>query len=199
MLSFLLQRLSPLANTMRLLVATTRNPEDDFVAEQGMAVGCSVIRGEEDDVLARYIRCLEAFPADIVVRVTADNPFTCPEQLAETVAFMERTGADYSFTDGLPVGVMADCFRTSALLKAHEEGMEPRHREHINAYLLENPHSFRLSTRPAPQNLARPDLRMTIDTPEDYQRVSAVLSAGDENPWRMSLAEAIARMDNNAV
>ena len=81
MLSFLLKRLKAglPEERFKIILATTEDAADDIIANLGEEEEAEVLRGEEYDVLKRYLRCLEAFPADIVVRVTADNPFTCPE------------------------------------------------------------------------------------------------------------------------
>src|SRR4051794_32557525 len=66
----------------RILVATTTKPADDPVAELAEQLGADVVRGPEDDVLARFVLALDdspAEPADAVVRLTADCPLLDPE------------------------------------------------------------------------------------------------------------------------
>ena len=51
-----------------IAIATTTNPLDEAIVEWGAAEGVTVVRGPEDDVLARFARAAEVLDADIVVR-----------------------------------------------------------------------------------------------------------------------------------
>src|SRR5580704_19576191 len=46
-------------------VATTAHPRDDAIVEFGQLHGVTVVRGPEDDVLARFARAAEMLDADI--------------------------------------------------------------------------------------------------------------------------------------
>src|ERR1700754_4662075 len=51
-------------------IATTTNPMDDAIVDFGKQHGVAIIRGPEDNVLARFALAAEATDADIVVRVS---------------------------------------------------------------------------------------------------------------------------------
>src|SRR6516225_8202855 len=51
-----------------IAIATTTHPRDDAIVEFGQARGVAVVRGSEDDVLARFARAAEVLDADIIVR-----------------------------------------------------------------------------------------------------------------------------------
>src|ERR1700690_752469 len=52
-------------------VATSTNLLDDAIVEFGRREGVTVIRGPEDDVLARFALAAEALDADVIVRVSS--------------------------------------------------------------------------------------------------------------------------------
>src|SRR5580704_10787221 len=58
-----------------IAVATTINPLDEAIVEWGAQEGVTVVRGPEDNVLARFAMAAEALDADIVVRVSSYAPF----------------------------------------------------------------------------------------------------------------------------
>ena len=60
---------------MRLLFPLPPLPLDDAIVEFGKQNGVQIIRGPEDNVLARFALAAEAMDADIVVRVSSDAPF----------------------------------------------------------------------------------------------------------------------------
>ena len=45
----------------------------------------------------------------------------------------------------------------------------------------------------------RPDLRMTVDTKEDWKNLNDIFSKEDNEPWRIALEEVIKRMDSRSV
>ena len=48
---------------------------DDAIVAFGREFGVTVIRGPEDDVLARFALAAQATDADVIVRVSSDAPF----------------------------------------------------------------------------------------------------------------------------
>src|SRR4051812_13427391 len=57
-----------------IAIATTTNPLDEAIVAFGRAHGIAVIRGPEENVLARFARAAEAMDADAIVRVSSDAP-----------------------------------------------------------------------------------------------------------------------------
>ena len=200
MLAFLLRRLSVLPPEDYVTVlATTRSGQDDIVAAWAAHEGVAVVRGEEDDVLRRYIRCLSSHAADYVVRVTADNPLTCPETLQRCVKLMAGSKADYALSVNHPVGAGVDVFTSELLRQMDAEAKDPSEREHINAFIINNPGRFKTIKYRLQGPAARPDISMTVDTPEDWLRVNSIFTPGEPEPWRMALAEAVKRLDSSTV
>src|SRR5690349_13231095 len=74
LLGHLLTRLARSAYRPEVVVATTTHPADDRVEAEARRHGAGVFRGSEADVLSRFAGALREHPADVVVRLTADNP-----------------------------------------------------------------------------------------------------------------------------
>ena len=64
----------------------------------------------------------------------------------------------------------------AALERAHALG-EPIHKEHCTLYIFEHPEMFQIDRTQASGELARPDIRVTIDTPEDLIMAREVYAA----------------------
>ena len=54
------------------------------------------------------------------------------------------------------------------MLRIHEIGQEPRHREHVTYYAYEFKEQFDSITYKTPINRWVPEFRITLDTEEDY-------------------------------
>ena len=154
------------------VIATTTNGEDDLIASLCAADGVPCFRGHAQDVLDRYYRCALQYGFTRIVRLTGDNPFVDIGELDRLVALQQVAGAAFCHSlSVLPVGVGAEIFTFEALERSHREGTAPHHREHVDEYLLENPERFTTRILEVPASKKHPDLRLTIDTPEDYRRV----------------------------
>ena len=201
LLAFLLRRLrSGLdENDFRVVLATTRRLADDTVAAWGEREGVAVVRGEANDVLARFVRCLLRFPSPLAVRVTADNPLTCPWALRRAVRAARRSGADYVQCRNMPHGTAVDVFSAGVLMRLADEARQPDEREHINLHILRHPRRFKTLVLDVRGKRRRPDLSLTVDTMEDWLRVSTALEGTGPKSWRISLGEAIARLDRSVV
>jgi len=197
MISFLLKRLLsglPL-DDFHLVLATSTNRLDDVIEEWGITEGVDVVRGPEHDVLGRYILCLQAFPSDTIIRVTADNPLTCPEIIKWLVNEKKKNNTDYMQCKNLPIGAGVDLFAADILKELNRKLITKDEREHINLHILRNPDNFRISSLMVIGETTRPDIILTIDTVEDWKHVNLLLDKAEKEPWTISLYEIVQRMD----
>lgn len=179
LLGWILDRLAALP--WPVIVATSLQQQDAAVAEFCNQRTQPCWRGSETDVLDRYYTCARHYGFTHVVRLTGDNPFPDVQELVRLVDFHLQGGYDYSHNIGeLPVGVGAEIFSMATLEASWREGREPQHREHVNEYILERPERFNIGKLLPPDSKQAASLSLTIDTPEDYERISALpLLAGD--------------------
>ncbi len=59
----------------QIVLATTINPQDDLLVEWAKKEAVSIFRGSEENVLSRFYHAAKEYNADIIVRITADDPF----------------------------------------------------------------------------------------------------------------------------
>lgn len=190
LLAHVLGRLAGLQHDAMVVVATSLSPADDEIESFCRERGATCFRGSETDVLARYRECARQFGFEQVVRLTADNPFTDVLELDRLIALHLEAGNDYTHSFGvMPVGVGAEIFTFAALERSYHEGHASNHREHVNEYIQENPTRFRIGRLnvPAPKN--QPQLRLTVDTEEDYRRACQLAEQAPDR-W-LSTEEAI--------
>jgi len=179
MLGRLLERLDGLPPEYGRIVATSETAADDFIANTAQDAGWQVIRGPLDDVLSRFALSLDRHPARYVVRVTGDNPFTDPAALAAMVEIAEAHGADYVHAPGLPVGAAAEVFSAACLKRCAQEATSDYDREHINGYLYDNKDKFSIIAHQDDEGCVAREVRLTVDTPEDYAFVQELYGALD--------------------
>jgi spore coat polysaccharide biosynthesis protein SpsF len=159
------------AGVARVVLATTWEPEDDVLAVMARRLGVGVYRGESADVLARFANAARFFALDPVLRATGDNPAVDVQAPGRVLAALRTAGADYVMESGLPCGAAVEGMTADALERAEILAQDAYDREHVTPIIRSNPDIFSVVEVSAPPSLTRPELRLTIDTREDLERV----------------------------
>ena len=154
-------------------------PEDCIEAFSPLAeeAGFELIPGPKEDVLARYCLVIRRFHADRVIRATGDNPFVFTDAAETLNEEAIALGADYSAYSGLPYGSAVESIHSEALFRAEQEAQSVYERENVCPYLYSHPEFFRLHRPFAPRRWQGADMRVTVDTEEDFRRACTLFNA----------------------
>lgn len=156
-----------------IIIATTTNDDDDRIVAVSEKEGVSYFRGSENDVLSRYYHAAAQSGLDVVVRVTSDCPCIDPVVLDSALDFYFQKKPDYTGIKGYPLGLSVEVFSFDVLKKTFETADKEFEREHVTPYIYRSG-KFRLMTLDAPEELYAPDIRLALDTKEDYALLCAV-------------------------
>jgi len=163
-----------------VVVATSLDPSDDPIVEAlanaAMLIGeVPVVRGSLSDVLDRFVTAMDAYPSDVVVRLTADCPLASPAVIDRVVSAFRSGDVDYAsntmsptYPDGLDVEVV----RASVLREVAAIATDSHEREHVTLGVYRRHDRFRVENVAGASDLS--DLRWTVDTPEDYAFVADI-------------------------
>lgn len=191
LLEHILYRLSFFKEENIVVVATSNKEKDNKLAEFCKEKGIACFRGSEENVLERYYLCAKKYKFQEIVRLTADNPFVDIEELAALLELFREEKADYAKSfEGLPYGVGTEVFTFAALEKDYRESSQAHHFEHVNEYILENPQIFKTVNLETPEEKRKPEVRLTVDTKEDYRRACYIVENGSSD--YITTQEAIA-------
>jgi len=177
-----------------IAVATSTNPRDDVIVEFCRRNGVRVIRGSEDNVLARFAQAAETLDADVVVRVCSDAPFVDPGFIDHLVdALIAQQGGYVTMEAGaISAHEGVDVFSRRALDKLMMDAADdPVAREHVAGYFRLHPDFVATAyAKPYPK-LAHAVGRLTIDTPDDLAFVEAVHARLEARAGEASLADLL--------
>jgi spore coat polysaccharide biosynthesis protein SpsF len=177
-------------------VLTTCLREDDVVEAEARRLGVQIHRGSERDVLSRFHEAAEKFHPDVIIRATADNPLIEIGSIDRIVEALCSKELDWCMEQDLPYGAATEAMTADALAKVHRMAEAPHHREHVTLYIKEHPEEFRQRWLRPPDLLRCPQVRITVDTPEDIlfvDRLIGMLPQGDRPlPLRDYLPKALA-------
>jgi len=189
-LDLLIEKVQKLVVTA--VLATTVNPSDDRICELATKHNFPVFRGSENDVLDRFIQAARENKFDKIIRVCADNPFLDLAGMKTLIETFEKSDADYlsfQLAGNKPsilthFGFWTEAVRLIALEKAQQLTNEKLYHEHVTNFIYGNPQLFDVQLIQAdPLVFSRTDIRMTLDTPEDFQVQQQIFATiSKENP-----------------
>jgi len=134
-------------------------------------------RGDEEDVLDRYLQAAKALRADIIIRATADNPLVDPQANEKVIQALRSGKYDYAYTNTYPIGINAEGFTFDALYRSWTKAKHAHHREHVNEYILENQGLFNIKLIEDRFRAKYKNLQFTVDTPKQRDALESVILA----------------------
>jgi len=177
MLELLIERLKRAQSLDEIVVATTKNPADNVIEELAHRIGVNCFRGSEEDVLERVLRAAMAAKADLIVEITGDCPLIDPAIVDKLVGIYNEGRFDYvsnSLKRTFPRGLDTQVFSTKLLETVSALTQDPGDREHVSLYIYEHPDTFSLHNVESGLPEVYWDLRLTVDTLEDFQLVHEI-------------------------
>ena len=169
LLSHVVDRLRPSKEIDQIVIATTTSLKDNSIEEWCLNNSLDYFRGSENNVLDRYYQTAKKFNADIIIRVTADDPFKDYRLIDQAVKIIKDKNYDFvcnnnpvSFPEGLDVEVLS----IDALTKSFFNSTSNFEKEHVTQYIYRNINSFKTFNIKNIKNLSFH--RWTIDTEDDY-------------------------------
>ncbi len=170
-----LERLTRSRFIDKIVVATSIENSDDYLAEIVTAAGFSVFRGNLEDVLDRYYRCAQKYKAQHVVRITGDCPVIDWRIVDFAIKNHLEHGNDYTkLSDDYPDGLDTEVITFSAMEEAWQRAVLLSEREHVTLYLRNCAERYRIEILPCPQNLGA--MRWTVDEDQDFMFISKIFS-----------------------
>ena len=174
-----------------VVVATTAQAEDAAIAHlcRRLEVDCYRHGGDAADVLGRFVAVAESYNPSVIVRITADCPFTEPTWIDRVVeplllcnpatpAFSSNVWWLRDATCKLPDGLDVESFTVGALREADAHETDPEDREHVCHWM----HRTLTNVFTATPREDYSHLRWVLDTPEDYAHLSRLVRHTDRPP-----------------
>ncbi|MFW6129764.1 MAG: cytidylyltransferase domain-containing protein [Atribacterota bacterium] len=170
------RRVKKAKNIETIVVATTEDKSDDKIIEVLEDYDVKIFRGSMEDVLARYYNSAKKHNINPVVRITSDCPCIDWNILDKIINIYKESDYEYvsnTINRTYPHGLDAEVFSFEVLGKVYNKAKRDEFREHVTAYILSS-NEFNIKNISAPQNLKFPDIRITLDTEQDYALLCAV-------------------------
>jgi len=198
MLDFLIQRVKSESTIDKVYLCTSNEVVDDILEDVAIRNGIDIYRGSADKVIERMLSVGEIESADILIRITGDNPFTAVELIPNQVEFLKENLLDYVRISGLPVGATSEVFTNDALIECNQI-MDPKYSEYLMVYMFE-PKNFETGIIKFLSDDFS-EYSLTVDTPDDFQRSKLILDhvTADGPIQNVSITSIIKVLSDEAI
>jgi spore coat polysaccharide biosynthesis protein SpsF len=184
-LEILLERIQDgITSNIPLIVATTNKNGDNSIASICNRKNITVYRGDDQNVLNRFICVANEFNLDGIIRICGDNPFLSKKYLdiLYQEALKDINANDYiSFcaNDGTPTikthyGFWCEYVKTQTLIRVSKETHEMSYTEHVTNYIYSHNTDFKIKLLNIPIQFENKAIRTTVDTNEDFNNMSEI-------------------------
>lgn len=185
----LVRRLKAAAEPELVVLTTSVHPDDAELIEIGRREGIEVFAGSEEDKLQRYLDAAREFGVDVAVVVDGDDLLVSVEHIDEAIRILREGTTDFVSQTGLPLGAASFGIRidTLASIVADKAATDT---EVWGGYFTSRPGARIHMIEEADPLLRRPEVRMTLDYPEDLEFFREVFER-HAGPGEPSLRDAM--------
>jgi spore coat polysaccharide biosynthesis protein SpsF len=175
MISHLISRLKLSKKHDKIIISTSVIPQDDPLEELARKEGVSIFRGDPFDVLKRIHHTAVNFDIKTIISCTGDNPFIDPLYIDKMVNFHLENKLDFTRCVDLPFGTFAYALDCNALKKACEI-KDTDDSENWVGYFTDTG-VFKHGVLNVDDELLKwPQLRLTVDTIEDFNLIKVIFN-----------------------
>lgn len=175
LIDVILQNFKNIKNQFPVILATTKNTNDNILIDYANKYNLLSYRGSENNVLERFIETAKCYKIDVVIRVCADNPFLSIEFIENLIYHYKQIQCNYiSYKNklGTPTikthyGFFAELVELNTLIQINDSFPSKIYQEHVTNYIYDNPSNFTINLIDIPFN-ENEDVRLTIDTFADF-------------------------------
>ena len=184
LLELYINRIQKCSMIDRIVIATTTKSADNVIKGIALRLRIDCFRGSENDLLDRYYQCAKKYRGDVVVRVTADDPFVDYRVIDRAVQIFKDNEVDFvtnHFEPTYPEGLDVEVYSFCALEKSWKEAKLLSEREHVFPYIQNHQDRFKIINFKQDKDYSH--LRWTIDYECDYEMTKVIYdSLYDKTP-----------------
>jgi glutamate-1-semialdehyde 2,1-aminomutase len=178
-LEHLLERLQRSSYVDVVVLAVPESAVNDPLAILADRIGVPLYRGDESDVLKRFVDAAQSQHAQVVVRITGDCPLVDPQIVDAVIgAFAVDPTCVVSTSQDFPDGLDVEVCSFDDLERANCSAVETYDREHVMPWVKRNVCNKELK----PSDLF-PDIRITLDEPEDLMVIRQIFDFFKSNEF----------------
>lgn len=183
-LNHIVEQLSNSKVLKKIVIATSKNTDDDIIESHSHELGVACFRGDLSNVLERHYLCAKQFSFDPIVRIPSDKPLIDPVVVDEVIEKFYKTESDYISNFIYPlkynIGTEVEVFSFNALEKASKLARKSFEKEHIFPFFHHNKNIFKINFVSNLNDISH--LRFPLDRKEDLKLINVIFSNIKKRP-----------------
>lgn len=176
LIGILLDRLSRSKKIEKIIVVTTKEPQDNTLVNYINELGYETYRGGNKNLLKSYYLSAKGLLPRTVVRITGDCPLIDPKLVDDVIDLYLANNIDYASNlepPTFPDGLDTEVFSFESLETAFLEVTKPYDKEHVTPFIRTNPKFNRVNLS---NDLNFSEERWTVDEPEDFEVIKRIIN-----------------------
>jgi len=177
LIKYITERLCTYFDKSKIIVATSKNKEDDRIVLFCKDNNLSFHRGSLNDVAGRMLETARINNARSFVRINGDSPLLDPKIVKKAIQIYKNGNYDLVtnvYPRSFPIGQSVEVIKTSTFEKAYSKMSLQAEFEHVTYYYYHNHDKFSIKNFKNDRDLS--DLRLVVDTAEDLKRISIIIN-----------------------
>ena len=159
-----------------IVLCTTNHKSDDRLTKLFESHKINIIRGDTENVLSRLITACNIYSDhEIALRITGDDILVDPEYINKTINTHLEQNNEYTDAKCLPSGTEVEVFDCETLKFIYKYAYDSTATEYLTYYITRNRGLFKTGGLTLNDNQCYSDIRLTIDTEQDFRRVRTLL------------------------
>ena len=175
-----------------VVVCTTTHQSDDPLVDVIHDYGCSVFRGDSDDIIARFYEAMIEFKFDSVIQADGDDPLSAREYMDLTMkALLENPEVDVVTVKGLPLGCATKSFRRRALEKVRASYLTKKNDTGFIYFLTKTGLCDHLELECSELAHQHETARLTLDYYEDFELFVKIIESIKNGDKALNLSDVV--------
>ncbi len=180
-----------------IVLAISDEHGNDIFIEIAKKMKIKYVVGGEENVLKRLLKGATSVNADLVFRLSSENPFIFWEGIDDAIIDHIKGNFDFSLVTPLPLGSGFEIIDFKILKKSFLIDKSKKNLEHCDEYIINNKNKFKINVIKPIKILQRDDLRLTVDTPYDLILVRKIMEHFKNSKQPKPLLKIIKFLDKN--
>ena len=193
LLEYLIDQVSHKNIDMPIIIATSNKKTDQIIVDYCQRNNLKFHTGSLSNVASRFYEIIKIYNLNFFVRVCADSPLLDGNLIKKAIAYVDKNIDIVTnvMPRTFPKGQSVEVVNCKTFLTIYDKLSSEEDFEHVTRYFYNNSKSFNILNLKNNEDLS--SLNLSVDTEEDYQKVSKIISNMEKKHFEYSYKDIISK------
>src|SRR3989338_1950648 len=192
LLHYLLERLEHTSCANSIVIATSKNHDDDLIEAFAREHNIQFYRGDLNNVASRFIETLDKYGFENFVRVNADSPLLDPALIERAINKLKNSSVEIvtnTMKRTYPKGQSVEVFKSETFRRGYQRMKCDEDYEHVTQFFYRNSSDFKIFNFTADENYSH--IHLCVDTQKDMEMFNAIISKMSRPHWEYGITDIL--------